>query len=229
MLMQNLLLVALYAAYGVFLVRFLIHALLWWRGAKAATYALTWRKRGAATIYRAILDLLFFTRLLRANNLLWLVEWFFHASLLLILLRHLRYVLDPVPSWVWAAQPWGLIAGYLLPVALAAILVIRQLTKREIYSSRANLILLTALLIISATGVVMHALQKPDLVGVKDFMMGVVTLAPTPWPGGFLATIHLILFLVILPLLPTHIFIVPLTIIDARRREDALDEVLHER
>jgi nitrate reductase gamma subunit len=174
-------------------------------------------------------DLFFFTRLLRTNGLLWLVEWLFHASLLVVLLRHLRYVLEPVPGWVWAMQPWGLIAGYLLPAALAAIIVIRLCTEREPYSSRTNLFLLAALLLISASGVLMHALWKPDLVGIKEFMTGVVTFAPVSWPGGVLATVHLVLFLVIIPILPTHIFIAPVTIIEARRREDALHEVLHER
>jgi nitrate reductase gamma subunit len=180
------------------------------------------------TVYcRAAGDLLFFTRLLRTNGALWVGEWVFHVSLLLVLLRHLRYVLDPVPAWVWDLQPWGALSGYLLPLALVFIILIRVGTRHETYSSRSNLFLLVALFLISLTGLMMHACWKPDLVGIKQFMMGMVTFRPMPWPGGTLFTLHIILVLAIVPYLPTHIFAAPMTVVEARVREESLHEVLH--
>ena len=92
------------------------------------------------------------------------------SSFLLVTLRHLRYFLDPVPSWVWDLQLPGLIAGYVLPVSLVYILVVRSFSEREKYSSPANMLLLALLLAISGIGVLMHAFFKPDLVGVKLFV-----------------------------------------------------------
>lgn len=225
--MQTLLLIACYAAYGVFILRFLLHALLWWRGLGRPSRDLPGRGMSPGTVCRAAGDLLLFTRLLRTNGALWFGEWLFHGSLLLVLLRHLRYVLDPVPGWVWAVQPWGVVAGYLLPCSLVLIMVIRFLTRRELYSSRANLLLLAALLVISVSGVLMRAVWRTDLVGIKEFLMGALTFAPSPWPGGVLSTLHMVLFLAIVPYLPTHIFTAPLTIVEARLREEGLHEVLH--
>ena len=47
------------------------------------------------------LDVVFLGRVFVVNPALWFGEWVFHASFLLVLLRHLRYFLDPVPAWVW--------------------------------------------------------------------------------------------------------------------------------
>jgi nitrate reductase gamma subunit len=170
-----------------------------------------------------------FYRLLRTNDVLWAGELLFHASLVLVLLRHLRLVLDPVPGWVWAIQPWGLIAGYLLPFTLIYILVIRLLTEQVKYSSPGNLFLLISLFVISLTGVMMHAWWKPDIIGIKLFMHGIFSLRPVDWPGGWLSTIHLIAVLVIIPYLPTHIFIAPAVMLEAQSREEGLHEVLHDR
>lgn len=222
-----LFLIALYAAYGTFCLRFLLHAFLWIGGIPRTPPVQAGRRTGLLTYCRAAGDLLFFTRLLRTNGCLWAAEWLFHGSLLLVFLRHLRYVLDPVPGWVWALQPWGVFAGYLLPPALAFIVTVRMATRHEVYSSRGNLLLLGALLAISISGVAMHAWWKPDLVGIKEFMMGMVSFAPAPWPGGGLFALHLAMVLVIVPYLPTHIFIAPVTIVEARLRDEGLHEVLH--
>jgi nitrate reductase gamma subunit len=226
--MNILLVIAIYAVYGAFIVRVVLHGLQWMRAARSPA-AFPGRSGGTAALCSAATDLLFFTRLLRSNGLLWTLEWLFHVSLLLELLRHLRFVLNPVPTWVWAVQPWGLVAGYVLPAVIGLILLVRLATRHEIYSSPSNLRLLGALLIISLTGVLMHAVWKPDLVGIKEFSMGVVTFTPERWPGGTLATVHVVLFVLVLPFVPTHIFSAPVTIVAAAQREKALHEVLHGR
>ena len=90
---------------------------------------------------------LFLGRVFMVNPALWFGEWIFHASFLLVLLRHLRYFLNPVPAWVWSMQTPGLIAGYILPLSLAYILIIRLLTTREKYASPANMVLLGLVLV----------------------------------------------------------------------------------
>jgi nitrate reductase gamma subunit len=227
--MDILLLIALYAAYGAFLVRVTLHAMIWRRGLRDRMPDPRPLRTPPVLVWRATADLFLFARLLRSNGLLWALEWLFHVSLLLALLRHLRFVLDPVPAWVWAVQPWGLAAGYLLPVVIGLILLVRLATRREIYSSPSNLLLLAALFVVSLTGVLMHAAWKPDLVGIKEFSMGFVAFAPAAWPDGALATAHVLLFALLLPFVPSHIFSAPVTILAAARREEMLHEVLHGR
>src|SRR5512143_4011249 len=105
---------AAYGVYAAFWLRFLAHLLLWGRAARHASagpLAMTAPPRCAAwPLY--LRDVILFWRLLKANPRLWLGEWVFHVSLLLVLLRYLRYFLDPVPQWVWDLQLPGLLAGY---------------------------------------------------------------------------------------------------------------------
>jgi nitrate reductase gamma subunit len=167
-------------------------------------------------------------RVLNANPALWIGEWTFHASFLLVVLRHLRFFLDPVPQWVWWLQTPGLVGGYILPFALAYILGIRLLTKHEKYAAPANLFLITLVLLISSLGVIMHAWFKPNLVDVKLFALGILSLHPAAAPASLLFVLHVALALVLVPFLPTHIFTAPLVMMEARKREQALHLVIHE-
>jgi nitrate reductase gamma subunit len=173
-------------------------------------------------------DVALFGRLMKVNPVLWLGEWVFHASLLLVLLRHLRFFLEPVPEWVWSVQTPGLIAGYVLPFSLVYILVIRLLTKREKYAAPANVFLLGLVLIISTLGVVMSAWFTPAM-DVKMFVLGILCLKPAALPDDGLFLAHFCLVLVLIPFLPTHIFTAPFVMMEARRREQALRLVMHEK
>jgi len=129
---------------------------------------------------------------------------------------------------VGCLQTPGLIAGYVLPLALIYILVIRLLTKKEKYASPANMFLLSLVLCISSLGVLMHGLFKPDLVAIKFFMLGILRLSPSPAPDSLLFTLHFVLVLVLVPFLPTHIFTAPFVMLEARKRDQALRLVMHD-
>ena len=225
--MGKILIVAAYAAYAVFWMRFLLHGLVWWKAMKR----LSTEPTPEATVKLWALtasDVLLFAKLLMVNPALWVGEWVFHATFLLVLMRHLRFFLNPIPAWVWWMQTPGTIAGYVLPPALVYILFIRLFTKREKYASPANMFLLFLVLAISSLGILMHALYKPDLVDVKLFAWGIVTLKPAAAPHSWLFLLHFILVLVLIPFLPTHIFTAPLVMMEARKREKMLRLVMHE-
>ena len=162
------------------------------------------------------------------NPALWIGEWVFHASFLLVLARHLRFFLNPIPLWVWFLQTPGLLAGYVLPLSLLYILIIRLLTKQEKYASPANMVLLGLVLIISMIGVLMHALFTPDLVDVKLFIFGIMSFAPAVVPGSVLFLLHFSLVLILVSVLPSHIFTAPIIMLEARKREQALHLVMHD-
>jgi nitrate reductase gamma subunit len=228
--MRTIFIIAAYGVYAAFWLRFLAHFLIWWKAVRRLPRplpAIPASKIKACAVSAG--DVFLFGRLLKVNPVLWVGEWVFHASFLLVLLRHLRYFLEPVPAWIWSVQFAGTIAGYVLPLSLVYILAVRLFAKREKYSSPANLFLLCLVLAISSLGVLMHALYKPNLVDVKLFALGLVCFKPAPVPEGLLFMVHFSLVLVLVPFLPTHIFTAPLVMLEARKREQALQRVMHEK
>ncbi len=228
-IMGTIFIIAAYGVYAAFWLRFLAHFLIWWKAVRRLPGPLP--PVPASKIKTCAVsagDVFLFRRLLKVNPVLWIGEWFFHASFLLVLLRHLRYFLEPVPGWVWSVQAPGTIAGYVLPLSLVYILGVRLLAKREKYFSAANLFLLCLVLAVSSLGVLMHALYKPNLVDVKLFALGLACFKPAAAPESALFLLHFSLVLVLVPFLPTHIFTAPLVMMEARKREQALRLVMHE-
>ena len=225
--MGKILILAAYAVYAAFWVRFFTHFLVWWRAAHRVEAPVSPPSRSRMTVcVLTATDVVLLGRVLNVNPALWLGEWTFHASFLLVLLRHLRFFLDPVPEWVWCAQTPGLVAGYVLPLSLAYILVIRVLTKHEKYAAPTNVFLLGLVFVIGSIGVIMHAVFKPDLVGVKLFILGILRFSPAAAPDSVLFLLHFVLMLVLVPFLPTHLLTAPLVMLEARKREAALRLVL---
>ncbi len=227
--MGKLLILAAYLVYAAFWIRFFAHILVWLRAKGRGTVPVSYSTRGQGKACAlAAVDVLFFRRLLMVNPALWIGEWLFHASFLVVITRHLRFFLNPVPAWVWHLQTPGLIAGYILPLSLLYILIIRLLTTHEKYASPANMFLLALVFLISTIGVLMHAPFRPDLVDVKLFIFGIITLAPTAIPGNLLFILHFILFLILVSVLPTHIFTAPIIMLESRKQELALRLIIHE-
>lgn len=186
-------------------------------------------KPSLKALVTAVCDILSFRRLLIANDLLWFGEWTFHVSFVLVMLRHLRYFLNPVPQWVWSVQTVGVIAGYILPVSLVCILTVKFLVEKKKYVSSYNFLLLALILVLSISGLLMKTIFHPDIVSVKTFIMGMVTFTFAAVPADALFIVHFIMFLALIVNLPTHIFAAPLTIISAREREENLKTVIHEK
>jgi len=228
--MGTIIIIAVYGVYAAFWIRFFLHTLAWWRGrAEDMVAVLPKRPPLLKTWALTLRDVALFWRLLKVNPALWFGEYLFHSTFLLVVLRHLRYFLDPVPLWVWDLQLSGLIAGYVLPFSLMYILAVRFFSEREKYSSPANVLLLALIIAISSIGVLMHAFFKPNLVDVKYFALGLLSLAPAPLPTGVLFPLHLALVLVLVALVPSHIVTAPLVMLEARRRELGLPQVMHEK
>ncbi len=228
--MGRLLILAAYGVYAAFWVRFFWHALVWWRVARRLRETAAPNARPQVQVcLRTAVDVVFFGRLLTVNPALWVGEWVFHAAFLLVILRHLRFFLNPVPEWVWSIQTPGLIAGYILPCALVYVLVVRLFTRREKYAAPSNMFLLLLVLLISLIGLCMHTWFTPNLVDVKLFALGIVALHPAEFPDSVPFMLHFGLVLILIPLLPTHIFTAPLVMLEARKRERALHLVMHEK
>lgn len=218
------------AVYLLFLVRFAWQGVLWFRASgNTAAYPLFLAKVPARVCISTILDILFLRRVFSNSKLLWLGSWLFHVSFVFAGMRHLRYIFPSLPGCIVFLQPVGVAAGYLLPVSLLYLLVLRIAQKKHRYQSFYNYGITGMLLLISSTGVIMRAFFRPDLLGVKQFALGIFNLSPQPMPDSSLFFVHFSLFLLLLPFLPSHLVAAPFVNLEANRRWEELRYVIHER
>lgn len=139
----------------------------------------------------------------RADLSLWLLSGLFHVCLALVLLRHLRYFLHPVPAWLLWMQTPGVIAGFLLPPALMGLFLRRLVLPgpRLLDRVRDYLPLLT-LLALGSSGIWLRLGARPPLVEVKAYALSLAALAPTAPPWGLSLALHLTLAWVLLAIYP---------------------------
>ena len=121
----------------------------------------------------------------------WLQWAALHTCLLLLVLRHLRLILDPVPGFVVVLQPFGSLAGYLLPALLAFRILRRMASPYLARVSRPIDYGVSLLLLLSAlSGLFLKLAYRADLWAVKAQLTNMWSFdpSPLPWPGGaFLA------------------------------------------
>ena len=220
--------VIVYCVYAAFCWKVVFHFLLWHRAAADLESTQTRRYKSPSKVWlQAAADVVFFRRLFKENGLLWISAWVFHISFFFVVVRHLRYFMDPVPRCVTGLQGLGLISGYVLPVSILSIALVR-LTGKERYVSRLNYFILGLVFLVGITGLMLH-IFRTDLVGVKEFVLGFFTFSPHPVPHSLLFIVHFLLVLLLILSLPFHIFIAPVIMYEARKREVQLQEVLHEK
>ncbi len=129
-----------------------------------------------------------------SSKWLWLGGILFHYSLLTIVLRHLRFFIEPVPSVVELISSVDGFFQIFLPtlfltdivfLAAATYLFLRRVVIPQLrYISLApDFFPLFLILAIAISGVLMRHVWKVDLLGVKELALGLVTFHPTV-PAG---------------------------------------------
>jgi len=167
-------------------------------------------------VKRMALEVLFFRSLFRNTNVelkdgprvvywsakwLWLGGLAFHWSFLFILLRHLRFFLEPVPGCVLMAQALDgffqigtpvLYMTDLIILAALTYLLIRRLADLQVryISLFTDYFALFMLLGLAISGVLLRYFIKTDISGIKELAMGLVTFSPSV-PAG----VHPIFFI----------------------------------
>ncbi len=148
-------------------------------------------------------EVVFFESLFKANKWTWLFGWVFHAALLLVVLRHLRYFTEPVWFWVHWVQPFGLYAGFAMVAGLAGLWVRRFTVDRVRYISAPSDHLMLLLLIgIAATGLMMKYVAHTDIVSLKAFVLGLMYFDWQPIPADPVLLVHLGLVLILIIIFP---------------------------
>jgi nitrate reductase gamma subunit len=159
----------------------------------------------AGVVVRMGKELFLFTSLFRSNKWLWILGYLFHVGLLLVLLRHLRYFTEPVPMWVDMIQWIGLYAGFAMVLGLLGLWARRFLVDRVRYISAPSDHLILALLVgIGASGLAMDYVSKVDIVGLKAFLLGLMSLdiGANPLPTDPILLLHLTLVIVLMVIFP---------------------------
>ncbi len=137
-------------------------------------------------------EVVLFESLFKANKWIWLFGWLFHAALLIVLLRHLRYFTQPVWEWVALIQPFGVYAGFAMVAGLVGLWARRILVPRIRYISAPSDHLMLALLVgIAVSGLLMKFLAHADIVALKSFFLGLIFLDWQPMPADPVLLVHL--------------------------------------
>ena len=155
--------------------------------------------------------------------LLWLGALLFHWSLLIILLRHSKFFLEPVPSFLLLFERWDgilqvsvpswfpsmfpilFISNIIILLALTYLLLRRVLTSQIRYISLpADYLVVLLILGVVTSGILMKFFFKVDVVGVKALALGVITFQPSvPADGiGLFFYIHLFLICALIAYFP---------------------------
>jgi nitrate reductase gamma subunit len=222
-----------YAALGVFLAGFCYRIAQWAASPVpfripttcAQQKSLPWIKAGrldnpstlAGVLGRMGLEILLFRSLFRNSDAklyqqrlvltearyLWLAALAFHWSLLVVLVRHLRLFVEPVPALLLAMEridglfqvgaPPVYLSDVVLSCALAYLLArrFRDATVRYI-SQFSDYFALFVLAGIAITGLLMRYLTRVDVVSVKQFALGLATFHPVrPTALGLMFAVHL--------------------------------------
>jgi len=158
---------------------------------------------GAGVVLRMTREVVLFESLFKSSKWTWAFGWLFHAALLLVLLRHLRYFQQPVWAPVVWVQAFGTYAGFVMVLGLAGLWVRRWRVDRVRYiSTPSDHLHLALLLAIAGTGLAMRFVAHTDIVALKAFMLGLLRFDLQPLPADPLLLAHLSLVALLMLVFP---------------------------
>jgi nitrate reductase gamma subunit len=148
-------------------------------------------------------EVVLFESLFKSSKWTWIFGWMFHAALLLVLLRHVRYFQEPVWTPVLWVQFAGTYAGFAMVAGLAGLWARRFLVDRVRYiSTPSDHLHLALLLAIGLSGLTMRFVAHTDIVALKAFMLGLMRFDWQPLPGDPLLLLHLTLVALLMFVFP---------------------------
>lgn len=225
-----------YAAFALFVIGFVVRIARWGASAVpfripttcGQQKSLEWVRQakldnpssGAGVVGRMLLEVLFFRSLFRNSKAekrgeqlgygsakwLWLGALAFHWSMLIIVVRHFRLFLDPVPAFVSAIEGADSVLQVGIPLLYVTdVVIVGALTflfLRRVVLPRVRFVSLSVdffplflLLGIALSGIALRYFVRVDVTGVKEVLMGLVSLSPVS-PAGLEPLLFVHLFLV---------------------------------
>jgi nitrate reductase gamma subunit len=157
----------------------------------------------SGVVFRMTREVVLFESLFKSSKWTWIFGWIFHGALLLVLLRHLRYFIEPVPGFIAAIQPFGLYAGFAMIAGLSGLWARRFLVDRVKYiSTPSDHLMLLLLIAIGASGLMMKFVSHTDVVAVKAFILGLMLFDWQPLPADAPLLVHLFLVITLMAIFP---------------------------
>lgn len=157
----------------------------------------------AGAYFRVLREAAIFESLFFSNRWLWIFAMAFHAGLALVLVRHARYFINPVPEVIALLQPFGIYGGMAMVGGLLVLLLRRFVIDRVRYVTRPSDILMLLLLIgIGVSGYGMKFVNHTDIVAVKSFIMGLYVFDIRELPGEPPLLAHLFLVSLLMIVFP---------------------------
>jgi len=157
----------------------------------------------SGVVWRMAREVVLFESLFKATKWTWIFGWVFHAALLLVLIRHLRYFQEPIWTIVALAQPFGMYAAFGMVIGLSGLWARRFLVDRVRYiSTLSDHMMLALLLAIALSGLSMTYVAHTDIVSLKAFMFGLMTFNWQPLPEDPLLLVHLFLVATLMTIFP---------------------------
>lgn len=148
-------------------------------------------------------EVVFFESLFRASKWTWIFGWTFHAALLLVLLRHLRYFQQPVWAPIALIQPFGTYAGFAMVAGLAGLWARRWFVDRVRYiSTPSDHLMLALLLAIGLSGLGVRFVAHTDIVALKAFVLGLMRFDWQALPTDPVLLMHLTLVALLMLIFP---------------------------
>ena len=154
-------------------------------------------------VLRMMREVVLFESLFKANLWTWAAGWLFHASLALVLLRHLRYFTEPVWAWVAFIQPFGTYAGITMLLGVAGLWARRIFVERIRYiSTPSDHFMLALFMVIALSGLFMSFIEHTDVVAVKGFMLGLMYFDMQQLPANIVLYVHLFMVAALMMIFP---------------------------
>ena len=155
-------------------------------------------KTVTGVILKNIKSIATFESIFKANKWTWVGGYALHLVLLFVLLRHLRYFVEPLGTTLTLIQPLGMIAGLLMPLPIIYLWIHRKTVDRLNYiTSGADIFALLLLLLIALSGITLRLLFHPDVAAVKGFILSMMLLNPVNIPSNPIFLIHFSLVIVL--------------------------------
>jgi nitrate reductase gamma subunit len=158
----------------------------------------------AGAVGRVISDVFIFPNLFKADKYLWVGAWVSHVALAAILFRHLRYFTYPVPGLVLYMETVALFFGYIFGLSVLYLFWRRLALPRTLYISNVPDYFALALLGgIAASGITVSYWLHVNIVEVKAFLLGLLTLRPVPPPQHAMFLVHFLLVCLLMIYFPS--------------------------
>lgn len=194
-----------YAALAIFLVGVL--AQVWKYGTTPAPLKIPQTPApvtGSGVPGRMLSEVVLFKSLFKSNRVIWLAGYIFHIGLLLVLIKHYRFLFASVPGFLSYFDSFENYPGIIMMGGLGLLFLLRLVVDRNKFISvMTDYILLILLISIALTGTLAKHFYRVDISQVKQFMMGLISFNPmganTAFPTETIFVIHfsLVLFLLV--------------------------------